>query len=234
MDGDDAVQTRAPPAPDEQLLVVERLGQLPVLVYTATMPVCVGVPTIPLAAPPPEPVLTEPLLAPVAGCPELVPVPDAPVPVPVVPVLEPLPGVRGVAPLPVPVVPGAPVVGWVSAGVVVGVPIGIPGVVGGTVGVVVEGGSVLPIGAVAEVGGGWKWSGLTSSDSVGGPAVSVDSRFRRAVPVAVGLAVAARPVWATVGDAGAAVLGAGTVGLAVAGGATSGGWRWAIAAWTTR
>jgi hypothetical protein len=123
VDGDERVQTRPPPAPDEQLLVLEglevRVGQLPVIVSIATAPPCrrprrarrIGL------TPPVEPVaaagttVVSWVEAPVAGLVvavlepllEMVPVdPGVPV-VPDAPAVEPLMGVVDVDPV-VPVV----------------------------------------------------------------------------------------------------------------------------------
>jgi hypothetical protein len=150
VDGDERVQTRPPPAPDEQLLVLEglevRVGQLPVIVSIATAPPCrrprrasrtgLTPPVEPVAAagmtmvswveaPVPGlvvPAVLEPLL-------EVVPVdPGVPV-VPDAPVVEPLMGVVDVDPVVpvgvveagVPLVPVAPVVDPAAGAPVVGV-----------------------------------------------------------------------------------------------------------------
>jgi hypothetical protein len=162
MDGDDAVQTRAPPALDEQLLVVDDLqvgaGQLFTGEYTGTVEVRpVPLEALPLPVPdtpvPPDGVASPPVLAPV---PELPAEPVEPEPVED-PVLELLPLPLLVVPVVPPLVPLVPVVvpELPEPGMTVGGTIGT--VAGGfdpddgSVGVVVEG---SPVPGSDDVGAG--------------------------------------------------------------------------------
>jgi hypothetical protein len=181
--GDDAVEARAPPAPDEELLVVEGLqvglGQRCVDLYTLTLPGRVEAPVAPRATPPFEPELV-PLVFEVSvsgvrsddGC-------VAPEP-PVLAV-----GAFGIVPaigtvlVPVGAVPVG-VVGVVVVGMpVVVVPVagGVPGVVADGV-VVVDGVVVLVVGLPA--GSLFMLSGSTTSEI---------GRGRRRMSVVVGVLV---------------------------------------------
>lgn len=228
MHGNDAVQAGAPSAPDEQLLVVEPLevglGQLPVVVYTATVPDRMGDPVAPLAAPPPEPALTDPPVA-VAFVGTVPPPAVVPLPVPLAPVVPEVPVVPLVAGD-----PELPGIGWVTGGVVVGVgdvPIGRVGVPAGVVGLPSVGGveGWLPtVGSVAVSGGSLMLSGSISSDSGSGPAAFMDSCCLRRGPAEVCVVVLTGRVPSAVRDTGAVVLELGELGdLGEPGGGPLGG-----------
>jgi hypothetical protein len=205
MHGDDAIEARALPAPDQELLVIEGLqvglGQRCVDLYTLTLPGRVDEPVAPRATAPLDPV---PLVVEVfvsgesaVGCGALEP-----------PVL-PVPGVGslggttpgiGTVPVPVVVVP----VGVVGLGVVGAPVVGIPVDVG-LPGVVVDGVVVVVVPGLAA-GSLLRLSGSTTSE-IGRGCGRLSALRLVAPPVLELLGTECAVIWGA--GAGAVVAGAG-------------------------
>jgi hypothetical protein len=204
--GDDAIEARALPAPDHELLVIEGLqiglGQRRVDLYTLTLPARVDEPVAPSATAPLDPVLLvfEVLVSGESAVGGVTPEPS------VLPVL--LGGTTpAIGTVPVPV--GVVSVGVVGLGVVgapvTGAPVavGMPGVV--VVGVVV--GVVVVVGLPAA-GSLFRLSGSTTSEiGRGCGRLSVIRLVRVRVPVLELLGTAPAVIWG--GGAGAVATGAG-------------------------